>query len=465
MLSRGFITWAVSLNVASKLKFAYQQRLEKVKHEHHVETQMGRHREILAHARAEREMNEMKCNSDEKLQDMRTEFETRLKSCRDKVAESSHRIVEYETICATLRSESENAERSFKVQRAKLESDLEIAKQNYEEQRKAMLAEQERTSKMLRAKYEDNLARKVMDMTQTKDEDIERLELDSRLLRSELEEKYRKESREVLRIRNELEIEHARFESREQSMRDQIESAAQDAHRVREDLRDERKRASEWKRKLVECSENASRDVASWSRKFEDERLKAEMENTTLNGKVTEFRLRIESMNESVQRYHEMTQGLRARIAKCENEEAMIARERDSKVTECTSLQESYGQNLEYTKDLEERLEVASRELLRSKTSVSEMKKDFESKVNEMSSSHDVILRENEVLEMKKRDEVKKLDHSLNVLRTELEQSHASNESQARLLESSNVSIRETKEALKTVRVRSLYECDVDVRA
>lgn len=260
-LSRGFITWSVSLNVASNLSSRYEEKLEKIKHEHHVETQMGKHREVLAHARAEREMNEMRCNADERLKELNTEFETRLKLCENEIAESSQRVVEYETICAQLRSDSENAERSYQVQRLKLESDLEIARQNFEEQRKAMLAEQERTSRILRAEYQDNLSRKVLDMTQAKDENIERLELDSKMMRSKLEEKFRRESREVLSIQNELEIERARFESRESTMRHEMESAAQDASRVREHLSDERKRVSEWRLKLVECSEAASRDI------------------------------------------------------------------------------------------------------------------------------------------------------------------------------------------------------------
>lgn len=239
----------------------YEEKLEKIKHEHHVETQMGKHREVLAHARAEREMNEMRCNADERLKELNTEFETRLKLCENEIAESSQRVVEYETICAQLRSDSENAERSYQVQRLKLESDLEIARQNFEEQRKAMLAEQERTSRILRAEYQDNLSRKVLDMTQAKDENIERLELDSKMMRSKLEEKFRRESREVLSIQNELEIERARFESRESTMRHEMESAAQDASRVREHLSDERKRVSEWRLKLVECSEAASRDI------------------------------------------------------------------------------------------------------------------------------------------------------------------------------------------------------------
>ena len=78
--------------------------------------------------------------------------------------------------------------------------------------------------------------------------------------------------------------------------------------------------------------------------------------------------------------YQDMTQELRARMAKCESEEASSARERDDMVTECTSLLETSRQNAQHKEKLEERLRVATQKLSRSETSALKMKQDFESK-------------------------------------------------------------------------------------
>jgi len=456
MLCRGFVTWSVSMNVASSTHLAHEKKMEKLKEEHHIEIQMGKHREVLALSRAEREMKESSRISLETFEESETQYELNLKTYQDEITTSQQRLQEYETMCTKLQHHSQNTKRSYDIERARLEADLEIAKQDFHEQKHVILAEQERASRKLQHEYENSTKHQILSMTQDRDEYVQRLEIESTKVTSELEENLRSESRDVLRIKHKLEIERARFESVENAMRHKMEIADQDAKRMQEDLRDERDRASEWRSKLVHCSETASQDAASWSRKLEDERLLSEMERAKLKGNLTELKQSIESMRGNVRTYHEESQVLRARIVKYEADEASIARDRDKVYAECANHGETSLKHLKHAEELEERVRSQRDELSESKSRIEHVQQEYESKLLNISK----LVSEHEIFEKRKQHELIKRDRSIEMLRAEIQASRDETQRQLHLARLSNDSLRETRLELEQTQLLECKERD-----